>query len=215
MDWHGRIIGQDRSWGAEDAARLFLCGEAGVPADAATGPVLPARMPGADGVLHLPALGRVPAEARLALIGFQSLNPHWDGVAVLVGERATHWVTLSAREAIHQQGSATPALAAALGLEADRAEGFDPALDRPERLPLLLHDAATPGARLGALLGAEVGATRTLWLGQQAVLIGRGPLAAGYAAALQAAHVPVVLTDLAALREKGFAALAQAFPTPA
>ncbi|WP_136634315.1 2-dehydro-3-deoxygalactonokinase [Pseudooceanicola onchidii] len=215
MAWRGEIIGTDGTWGSEGAARRFVVGHPDVPADEANGPVRPERMPGSDGVLHLPALGAIPARLRLALAGFLTLNPHWDGVAVLVGGAATHWATLSAREVIHQQGSATPRIAAALGLSDVGPEAFDAALDRPERLPLLLQDAATPGAELGALMGAEVGATRTLWLGQQAVLIGAGPLARGYATALQTAHVPVTVTDLKALYQKGFEALAEAFPPDA
>lgn len=212
MDWCGQIIGDDRGWGTPGAPRLFLCGDPAVPAQGTTGAILPELLvPGDGGAQHLPALGAIAPELRLALIGFQSLNPHWDGVAVLVGKDVTVWATLSAREVIHQQGSATPRLAEALGLADARVDGLDAALDRPERLPLLLQDAGSRSAELGALLGAEIGATRTIWLGQQAVLIGEGPLAKGYATALSAAHVPVTLTDGNALKDKGFVALSEAF----
>lgn len=212
MAWRGEIIGEDRIWGAEGAARRFGVGAPNVPADAATGPVLPERMPGAEGVLHLPALGQIGAVDRLALIGFQSLNPDWDGVAVVIGAAAAIWATLSAREVIHQQGSAVPEIAVALGLDQVTAEGFGDAQDRPERLPMLLHDAGGDAARLGVLIGADVGAARRLWLGQQAVLIGARVVAKGYGAALDGAGVPLTRTDHAALLTKGFEALAEAFP---
>lgn len=211
MTWCGQIIGEDQGWGTPGAPRLFVVGDSGVPPDPATGAILPEALQPRGAGLHLPALGTVSAADRLALIGFQTLNPHWDGVAILVGQDQTVWATLSAREVIHQQGSATPRLAAALGLTGSQVAGLEAALDRPERLPLLLQDAQGPEAELGALLGAEIGATRTLWLGQQAVLIGDGPLSKGYAAALSAAHVPVTLTSLRELRAKGFEALAQTF----
>lgn len=210
MDWSGQIIGDDTGWGTPGAALSFVVGDPAAAGDASSGPLLPAELRQRAGALHLPALGEINATDRLALIGFQSLNPHWDGVAVVVGCEATIWATLSAREVIHQQGSATPRLAGALGLADAEAEAMEATLDRPERLPLLLHDATGPGAQLGALLGAEIGATRTLWLGQQAVLIGEGPLAKAYAQAMSAAHVPLTLTKRRELLGKGFDALAQA-----
>jgi len=211
MDWCGQIIGDDRSWGTAGAARHLIVGQDGA-AGPETGPLIPDPLPAQSRSFTLPALGGIAAADRLALIGFQSLNPHWDGVAVIVGESATIWATLSAREVIHQQASATPRLAAALGLNGAGVEGLETALDRPERLTLLLADATSEAAQLGALLGAEIGATRTLWLGQQAVLIGGGPLVRGYGTALQAAHVPVTMTERRGLLQKGFEALAAAFP---
>ena len=211
MTWCGQIIGSDKNWGTPGAPRMFIVGDTGVMAEAGSGPLLPETLVEDHDRLHLPALGALAADDRLALIGFQTLNPHWDGVAIVVGTQSTIWATLSAREVIHQQGSATPRMAAALGVADAGAEGFEAATDRPERLPLLLQDAVSPAAELGALLGAEIGATRTLWLGQQAVLIGAGPLTKGYAAALSDAHVPVTLTDRDALMSKGFDALGQAF----
>ena len=210
MSWRGVILEDDRVWGAEDATQTLVVGDPAVPPQGLPGPVMPEALMSGAGGLHLPPLGDIAAADRLALIGFFSLNEQWDGVAIVVSETAAIWATCSAREVIHAQGSATPRLAGALGVTAGPATGFDAALDRPERLPLLLH-GTEGGAALGALLGAEIGATRTLWLGQQAVLIGHGPLAKGYAAALSAAHVPVTLTDRDALLRKGFDALAARF----
>ena len=207
MDWQGRIFGSDRIWGADGASRLFVVGAPDVPAGPGTGWVCADSLPETSTGFHLPAMGAIPAPERLALIGFLALNPHWDGVAVVVGDSAV-WATLSAREVIHQQGSATPVLARALGLDDAAPVEMDTARDRPERLPLLLHDARSAGSKIGTLLGAEIGATRTLWLGQQAVGIGTGALAKAYVAALRQAHVPVTETDRTALFDKGFAALA-------
>ncbi|MGI3170214.1 hypothetical protein ACRARG_13770 [Pseudooceanicola sp. C21-150M6] len=207
MSWQGIIEGEAQRWGAEGAAHVLHVGAAGVPVDRVPGPLLPEVLQQGGGAVHLPPLGPLPAPERLALIGFHQMNPNWDGVAVVVTDRATLWVTLSADEVIHIQGSATPALIGALGLP-EAGEGFGPALDRPERLPLLLHDAANGTEQAALLIGADIGATRTIWLGQQAVLIAEGALAKGYGHGLSAAHVPVTLTRQTALREAGFAALA-------
>ena len=208
MNWQGRIIGDNRIWGAASASPLIVVGDEAIAPHGPLGKVLPEGLASTNDTYHLPAIGQVAAVDRLSLIGFQSLNPYWDGVAVIVGVSATIWATLSAGEVIHQQGSATPQMAAALSLDQVQPRGMEGALDRPERLPLLLHSAAAPEDRLGALMGAEVGATRTLWLGQQAVLLGDGALTRAYGGALSAAHVPVTLTDSPALKEKGFSALA-------
>ncbi len=45
-------------------------------------------------------------------------------------------------------------------------------------------------------------------------MTGDGPLVGDYARALQAAHVPVILTDHTALLQKGFEALAMRFTQP-
>lgn len=213
MNWQGRISGSDGIWGDAGADRVIRVVEDLAPAP------LPARLlPNAGGTdqITLGPLGVLSARDRLALIGFQHLNPHWDGVAILVGDTGTHWATLSAREIIHLQTSALPAVAHGLGLSDHRAApgpDMEAAQDRPERLMLLLGAAQDDDARLSMLLGAEIGSTRTLWLGQQAVLIGEGVLTRGYAHALSAAHVPVTLTDHGALIGKGFEALAALFDT--
>jgi len=211
MNWQGRISGTDGLWGDAGAARLIAVD------DTATAQSVPTKLIPEDAEpdrIHLSPLGPLSAQDRLVLAGFQHLNPHWDGIAVVVGSLATHWATLSAREVIHTQTSALPQLAAQLGVANAQAEGLDDTMDRPERLLMSLSAVQSDGQKLGALLGAEVGSTRTLWLGQQAVLIGEGPLSKSYAKALQSAHIPVTLTDRTALIQKGFEALAASFPEP-
>lgn len=227
MEWQGRISGSDGVWGNAGAARLIAVSDEGVvgqqprniPAKLLPEAVIPHADHRETERIDLGPIADLGGRDRLALIGFQHLNPHWDGVAIILRDRVTQWATLSAGELIHLQASATPQIVQALGLGRDDGTRIDPALmaqalDRPERLLLLLHEAQGNAAKLGVLLGAEIGATRTLWLGQQAVLIGEGPLVQGYAKALQAAHVPVTLTDHPALLHKGFQALAATFDHP-
>lgn len=219
MSWIGQEIGATRLWGPEGQtpmrdlppeARLVV-GAAGVPCDGLPGTLLPDELQqGPDG-LHLAPLGQVSAALRLRLLGFQALNAHWDGLAVLPGQRETLWLTLSAGEVIHLRASATPKLAKALGCSEARPEGLDEALSRADALPFELARAETPGEALGLLLGAEMAAAKSLWLGQQAVLVGQAPLAKAYLAALQGLYVPVTETVDDALVREGFRALAKKF----
>ncbi|KAA2313339.1 2-dehydro-3-deoxygalactonokinase [Puniceibacterium sp. HSS470] len=189
----------------------LIVGATGLPAHKIPGKLCPEDLHrGADG-LCLPGLGQMTSGERLRLLGFQTLNPYWDGVALIVQSERTLWVTLSAGEAIHVQASATGQLAIALGCEAAVPEGLDEAMSLAERLPFQLAEATGPGARLAALLGAEMAAAKRLWLGQQAVLIGQGPLAHAYLAALRGLYVPVTETMDAALVREGFRALARTF----
>lgn len=220
--WNGRIAGSPGSWGSAEAPLRILVDDALTPLPLPS-ELLPPKTAGDH--IALGPLGALGAQARLALLGFQHLNPHWDGIAIHCGAAATHWATLSAREVIHLTTSAAPALALALSQgeagasgpdeqAGDARKALDAALDRPEKLLTLLGDLTRPAQIRAALAGADVGASRTLWLGQQAVLIGDGPLVGDYARALQAAHVPVILTDHTALLQKGFEALATRFTQP-
>lgn len=155
------------------------------------------------------------ALARLS--GFLQLNPDWDGVVCLPGA-VTHWVQVSAREAVSFQSALTgqmaQAAAQAMGLEAaggwDKAALAEAAADgiaRPEQLAARLAavqassvldelPAAAARARIwGLLLGAELAAARPYWLGQNLALIAEPPLQALYGAALEAQALPVTLAD--------------------
>lgn len=195
-------------------APVFLVGVDGVPADDLPAPLLPDQLMRGAGGLCLPDLGGLGARERLLLLGFQTLNPNWDGVAVITGEEASHWATLSAGEVIHHQGSHVPTMARALRCKGDVARGIETGMDAPERLTGLLFNAPDAAHRLGALIGADVGANRALWLGQQAVAIGGGPIASGYVSALEGLYVPVTRTDPNALIREGFRALARKFLKP-
>lgn len=155
------------------------------------------------------------ALARLS--GFLQLNPDWDGVVCLPGA-VTHWVQVSAREAVSFQSALTgqlaQATAQAMGLETagdwDKAVLTDAAADgiaKPELLAARLASvqaaavlgqmpAATARARIwGLLLGAELAAARPYWLGQNLALIAEPQAQALYSAALEAQAVPVSLAD--------------------
>lgn len=239
--WRGRIIGDNRIWGpdglldegpldggqddpggardgvAEGDSPLFLVGVDGVPPQTVPGALLPDQLMRGAGGLCLPRLGDVPAAVRLMLIGFQSLNPDWDGIAIVTGPSASHWITLSAGEAIHHQGSAVPEIARALGCDAITPTDFGVGMDGPERLGTLIYETREDAARLGALIGADVGGNRGLWLGQQAAVMamqaGSGWVATGYVNALSSVYVPVTRSDTPALIRAGFRALARKFLT--
>lgn len=155
------------------------------------------------------------ALARLS--GFLQLNPDWDGVVCLPGA-VTHWVQVSAREAVSFQSALTgplvQAASQAMGLEAagdwDKAALADAAADgiaRPELLAARLASvqaamdlgqmpaAAARAGIWGLLLGAELAAARPYWLGQNLALIAEPPLQSLYSDALEAQALPVSLAD--------------------
>lgn len=154
---------------------------------------------------------RLGVKARLAVAGFAVAQPGWDGVIALPGDPG-HWVHLSAGEVVSFQSFLTLRLAAALGAEGALPEraAIQDAMARPERLATLLRSAELGGNRdaiLGHLLGAELAASRSYWLGRQVILLGAGALAEGYADALEAQGVPVIRGDRAACEEAARAAL--------
>ncbi|MDC0657565.1 2-dehydro-3-deoxygalactonokinase [Leisingera sp. SS27] len=156
--------------------------------------------------------------AAARLHGFVQLNPDWDGVVCLPGSAVTHWVQVSAREAVSFQSALTGQLAAAvtqpMALDADTgcsgaalttaaADG----IAKPELLAARLA-ALQAEARLGrlpaedicgrlwgVLLGAELAASRPYWLGQNVALLADAPLQAVYSAALKAQGLPVTVAD--------------------
>jgi 2-dehydro-3-deoxygalactonokinase len=140
---------------------------------------------------------RLPAPLRLQLLGFQDEHPDWDGVVLLLTETHSYWCLLSARELVGFQAFLTPRLIAAL--EASAAADTDAiaeTLSRPERLAAHLAASETaPAAQTGHLIGAEMGAARAWWLGQQVALIGPQTLAHSYATGLSAQGVPCTHHD--------------------
>lgn len=135
---------------------------------------------------------RLPAPQRLQLLGFQAANPDWDGVVLILTQRHSYWCLLSARELVGFQTFLTPHLIAALHAPAKAdPQALSETLSRPERLAAhLAASEHTPAAQTGHLIGAEMGAARAWWLGQQVALIGPSDLAASYAAGLTAQGVP-------------------------
>ncbi|NVK17048.1 MAG: 2-dehydro-3-deoxygalactonokinase [Rhodobacteraceae bacterium] len=156
------------------------------------------------------------AAARLR--GFLQLNPDWDGVVCLPGSTVTHWVQVSAREAVSFQSALTGQLAAAvmqpMALDADTgcngaalAAAAADGIAKPEllaaRLATLQAEARLGrlpaedacGRLWGLLLGAELAASRPYWLGQNVALLADAPLQAVYSAALDAQGLPVTVAD--------------------
>ena len=133
--------------------------------------------------------GLLPAADRKRVAGYVTANPEWAGVVLFVGE-VSHWVQVSAGEIVSFQSFLTGRLAQALGAEgAPDADVLQGTMSQPERLAGLLRSAevsGNTGAALGALIGAELAATRAFWLGADLRLMGEGPLTDAYEAALRA-----------------------------
>lgn len=119
----------------------------------------------------------LPPAARLQIAGALAGDPDWEGIVILPGDDATHWVHVSAREVVSFQSAMTGRLATALGA-GDSAAGeaaLGDTMSRPERLAVQLNAAALTGdgaAIMGHLLGAELAAMRVYWLGQSLRIVG-------------------------------------------
>lgn len=156
--------------------------------------------------------GLLPMAARLALAGLCRTQKDWDGVAcVVLGDRS-HWVQISADEAVSFQSYLSPALAATLGATGPEidAEALGDTLSRPERLATQLSSAELTrdsGRLLGHLLGAELSATRPYWLGQRVALIAEGPMQQGYAAGFKTQGLMLEQHDLRDLQQQGMIAI--------
>lgn len=140
---------------------------------------------------------RLPAPLRLQLLGFQDENPDWDGVALLLSQTHSYWCLLSAQELVGLQSFLTPRLISALEAPPQAsADALAETLSRPERLAAhLAASESNPAAQTGHLIGAELGAARAWWLGQQVALIGPADMAQSYAAGLSAQGVPCICHD--------------------
>lgn len=219
---------------AGEACPVVLGGSALVPPHPV--PALAAELPLTQHVLEdltvhaLPGLSQAAPCAVMRgavprLSGFLRLNPDWDGVVCLPGE-VTHWVQVSAREAVSFQSALTGQLARAaaqgMGLDAAGAwgktalaEAAADSIARPELLAARLASiqaaaalgqipAETARGRVwGLLLGAELAAARPYWLGQNLALIAAAPLHGLYTAALEAQGLPVTLADPARMALEG------------
>ena len=171
--------------------------------------------------------------------GFLAQSPGFDGVLCLPGPH-TKWVHLSAGEIVSFQTCITgemfsllsrhsvlrPAVTAT-SLDAPAfADAVSDTLSRPERLAQRLFairadatlNAVRPEvsrARLsGALIGAELAATRPYWLGQDVVVAGPPALADLYARALSAQGVAARAMDADPLARAGLARIRMARTEP-
>ena len=209
-----------QSSGADEAAalaglgatqRLYRIGE-GRP-DTLPCPLLPGPGRGLAGLTQDHPADVIDGWVRLILLGFAARHPNWDGVACVLSKTLSHWVHLSADEAVSCQSFLTPTLVSALcGTTPPDSAAISDSLSRPERLAAHLRSAqvtGTPGTLTGHLLGAELAAARPYWLGQSVALIAPYGGASGYGDALAAQGVPVARHDPETLLPDAFAALAQ------
>ncbi|MGK7651241.1 2-dehydro-3-deoxygalactonokinase [Roseovarius sp. B08] len=214
----GARIERQASARTEDAVRADL-GDAPRMLRLGDGP--PDRLPTAilpQGTSGLPALEQVAppdiigASVRLWIAGALASRPHWDGVICATQGDVTHWIHISADEAVSAQTVLTPRLVTALGGAASvDADALADTLSRPERLAAHLRQAEIAGdhaALTGHLLGAELAATRPYWLGQEVLVISATP--APHMTALEAQSVPATALDPAELVGQGLAALGKA-----
>lgn len=165
------------------------------------------------------------------IAGFLGLNRNWDGVICLPGTHSK-WVHISAGEIVSFRTFMTGELFEAISSQtvlrhsmqgADWDDGafqdaLSQTLSRPESLAAglfrlrandLLHgqSAATARAHLsGALIGAELAASKPYWLGQRVALIGAGPLCDLYAAALGQLSVHPERADVGDVTRAGLSA---------
>lgn len=207
-------------FGTLPAERIIVAGAEGAPPDPLPTPIMPAQLLTGSAALVLPGLGqdrprhRLEA-ARLTALGFLALNPGWDGAICLPGP-VTHWLSVSAGEAVYLQGSVSLRLAEGLGMKPADPDttALSEALSRPERLSTALRSAALAddaAVAAGWLIGAELAASRPLWLGQQVAVLGDGAAASAYRAALAAQGLPATVGSAAAMAEKGMTALGTTF----
>lgn len=154
------------------------------------------------------------------LAGFLAATPDFDGVVCLPGTHSK-WVQVSAAEVVSFQTAMTGELFALLAQQSSLAAwvatddvdlaAFDAGvvdiLADPRRLAqrlfairadALLHDitpAVARGRLSGALIGAELAATRPYWLGQVVAIIGAPAITALYDRAIAAQGVTARILD--------------------
>lgn len=149
---------------------------------------------------------------RLWLAGFLAARADWDGVIAATEGAVSHWIHISAGEAVSSQSFLTPRLTDALGgAETPDADAIADSLSRPERLAAHLRAAEVSGnmqALTGHLVGAELAAARAYWLGQQVAVIAPPP--APVATALKAQGVPCATHAPDDLLAPGLAAVGKA-----
>jgi 2-dehydro-3-deoxygalactonokinase len=156
----------------------------------------------------------------LHIAGYLAQEPEFDGILCLTGPQS-RWIHISAREVVSFQSFLSGELRDLLGGADDGGsdDSFEAAvaatLSRPERLASALHQArlgmnsgeAGAAAELsGALIGAELAASRPYWLGQRVVIVGKDSLSARYASALRAQGAMVETVSGEGLQTAGFIA---------
>lgn len=175
--------------------------------------LLPKRGQTVPGLLQERPADAIGAWVQLWIAGFLRLNDGWDGVLCATELGVSHWIQVSAGEAVSSQSFLTPRLVEALdGAPEPDADALADSLSRPARLASYLRSAevsADARAMTGYLFGAELAAARPYWLGQQVAVLAPPP--AALAAALKEQGVPTVAHDPETLVAPGLAALGAAF----
>lgn len=155
---------------------------------------------------------RISGWVRLWVLGLMTQRPRWDGVICARYGDVTHWIEVSADEAVSSRSTVTMRLCRDMqGASAVDTEALAASISRPERLAMQLYQAGLTdktAAVTGHLVGAELASMRPYWLGRDVALLSDQP--AIYSAALQAQGVPVSIHNPDALLHNGLAALARA-----
>ncbi len=212
---NGRVTA--RAYGADETEALAVLSKAsetivrvgsGV-AEKLPAPVLPASgLCLADWAQDKPR-DLIPAWVRLSIAGFLASYSNWDGVICVSEAGVNHWIHISVNEAVSAQSFLTPRMIHMLGGgRIPDTDALENTLSRPERLAAQLHSAEIadyPDATTGHLIGAELAAARSYWLGQQVVLI--GDTLKPYATALESQGGPCEVVSAELALEDGLVAL--------
>lgn len=180
-------------------APLVACGANG-PARVVPCAPMPDVVPMRGSEAHVPGLQDIHAGTRTrgeetVIAGLVASMPRWDGIVVIPGNRHV-WAHVSAGEVVSFQTFETGRLFGVLATgQPSEPEAFDRAFEdvmaRPERLAALLSVAAGDGALWGALIAAELAATRPYWLGQDVIVTDDGDSAEPLILGLTKVGVPV------------------------
>jgi len=170
-------------------------------------PVLPDQGPGLPGFAQDTPPDVIGAWVRVWIAGYLAERPGWDGVICATEGDVSHWIHVSADEAVSCQSFLTPRLVQALGGAATPdADAMADSQSRPERLAAHLRAAEVSGnaqAVTGHLIGAELAAARVYWLGQQVAVLAPSP--SPMSAALHHQGVPCEACDPETLVAPGLA----------
>lgn len=178
--------------------------------------------------------------AGVRIAGLIAAYPKFDGI-VLLPEDTSVWAHISAGEVVSFRTAMTTELCAliagssslkrACGHSSSINEGVfletvSETMSRPERIALSLRgifalaelgecDGATANAQLwGAIIGAELAATKPYWLGQALAIVGAGRTAELYSKALEAQGVFAQHADEAEMTVRGLHAAYTRMVTP-
>lgn len=192
------------------SARIIRIGD-GTP-DRLPAPVLPRAGKGLPGFIQDRPADVIGGWTRLWIAGFLARHPDWDGVIRATDGGVSHWIRISADEAVSSQSFLTPRLIALLGGAAEPDPGaIENSLSRPERLAAHLRVAEVTGEAgdvSGHLIGAELAAARPYWLGQRVAVLETLP--SPFTEALAVQGVPCDACDPETLLADGLPALAKA-----